>query len=247
LETRANVHEIFGKPASNSVVHVLLHELSNEQPLRNSNAAEADSHPFGHLPEVERDPNSVRQRHGEADGSASSQASAPQMHELDISSSFRGESRVGGAYQVSGAISEEPSDSTQETQATYFRPPVAHETLNDLCRPASSQAQVSEVDPQAVPKGGYIVHRPQIHAAELAITPKAIKRKALPLPLSEGTQSSDPATGSSRYSKIDILHTQIDKVREEKERLVRLQELHYQEAELQREIMNEQRKELSAE
>jgi hypothetical protein len=52
-----------------------------------------------------------------------------------------------------------------------------------------------------------------------------------------------PHLSSSGSSKLEILRTRVNKAREEKERLARLQELDYLEAEWQREIMQEQRKE----
>lgn len=131
----------------------------------------------------------------------------------------------------------------QEMQATSFHPPVVHEMPKDLSSPASSQAQASEADPQDVPKGG-APPRLQTRVAHPADTSKAITHKTHPSSLSQDAQSLDLATGSSRPSRLDILHTRIDKVRGEKERLARLQELDYLEAELQREIMDEQRKEL---
>jgi hypothetical protein len=232
LETNADVQEIFGMPTSNPVVHVLPNELANELPLRNNNAAEANSHPIGYLPQ---DTNSV-QHLAEADGSAARRVSIPQERELDSPTSFSHNISVATAYRVSKVILEEGDSSAEEIQA-------ASSMTKDLCHLTPSQAQISKTDPQAVPTRGYSSRGPQMHDAVLSVTPKAIKREILPLCISESTQSSDSVKSGRMFSRLDVLRTQIDKVREEKERLVRLQELDFLEAELQQEIMDEQRKE----
>lgn len=243
METKANVHEISGKPALNPVINVLSKELSNEPPLLENNAAENDSYIVGNLPQAQQDLESVRRNLAEADGAPIRQDGLLQMHEFDSLMSVHGESGTGSAYQDSGAPPEAPGYSAQEIEATSFRPAVVHEMPNNLPSRASIQAQVSDVGPQDILKEGYEAPSPQNQVAQSPVNSKLITRKILPLSLAEDAQSGS-ARESSGSSRLDILRTRIDKVREEKERLTRLQELEYLEAELQREIMDEQRKEL---
>ncbi len=242
METNANIHEISSKPVSNSAIHVLSEKLATEPPSWKNNAVEKDSTIVRHLPKLQGDLDTAKQNLAEADVAAIGQAN-PLMHELDGLTPLRGESGTTAAHQVPAAATEASGDSAQEMPAAPFYLAVAHEMANTTRRPVPPPAQDSSVHPQAVPKGGHAAPGPQTQAAQSPVVSEAPTGESLPLSPSGDAQSSHPAAEGSASSRLDILRTRIDRVREEKERLARLQELEHLEAELQREIMDEQRRE----
>lgn len=135
-------------------------------------------------------------------------------------------------------------------------PPVKmHVPSNDYTTDVRSELEVSharELDSRTVQKQiaelhsqpsesrspSTILRHTQLPTANTSQDPEQIDHEQAP----PSTASPSPSPSSEAENRLDVLRQRIERVREDKERLERIQQLKDLEAELQREILAEQRK-----